>query len=63
MKFQQLAGYWQEIDKTPSRLEMTAILARLFKDCNAEEIDQVVYLSLGRLRPKYEGVEFSLAEK
>lgn len=63
MKFQQLAEYWQTIDRTSSRLEMTATLARLFKDCNAGEIDQVVYLSLGRLRPKYEGVEFSLAEK
>lgn len=63
MKFQQLAEHWQEIDKTNSRLEMTAILARLFKRCAVEEIDQVVYLSLGRLRPKYEGVEFNLAEK
>lgn len=63
MNFKQLADYWQEIDKTPSRLAMTAILARLFKESSGEEIDQIVYLSLGRLRPKYEGIEFSLAEK
>ncbi|OGD56899.1 hypothetical protein A3I57_02585 [Candidatus Beckwithbacteria bacterium RIFCSPLOWO2_02_FULL_47_23] len=63
MKFNRLAQYWQKIDKTSSRLEMTAILARLFKESSGEEIDQIVYLSLGRLRPKYEGVEFSLAEK
>lgn len=63
MKFNRLAQYWQEIDKTAFRLEMTAILARLFKESSGEEIDQVVYLSLGRLRPKYEGIEFNLAEK
>lgn len=63
MKFSRLAQYWQEIEKTSSRLEMTAILARLFKEAQANEIDKLVYLSLGRLRPKYEGIEFSLAEK
>ncbi|MDZ4229445.1 MAG: ATP-dependent DNA ligase [Patescibacteria group bacterium] len=62
MKFKKLAQYWQEIDQTASRLEMTAILARLFKIATAGEIDKIVNLSLGRLRPKYEGVEFSLAE-
>ena len=42
---------------------MTAILAKLFKEASSSEIDEVVYLSLGRLRPKFEGVEFNLAEK
>lgn len=63
MKFKKLSEYWQEIDITASRLEMTAVLARLFKEAGGDEIDRVVYLSLGRLRPKYEGIEFSLAEK
>ncbi len=63
MLFKRLSEYWQEIDKTGSRLEMTAILARLFKELTAGEIDLAVNLSLGRLRPKYEGVEFNLAEK
>ena len=35
MKFKKLAEYWQEIDKTGLRLEMTAILARLFKELSA----------------------------
>ncbi|OIN88817.1 DNA ligase [Candidatus Beckwithbacteria bacterium CG_4_10_14_0_2_um_filter_47_25] len=63
MLFKRLSEYWQEIDKTGSRLEMTAILARLFNELIAGEIDLAVNLSLGRLRPKYEGVEFNLAEK
>lgn len=63
MKFSRLTEHWQEIDQTSSRLAMTATLARLFKECPGEEINQAVNLSLGRLKPKYEGVEFSLAEK
>jgi DNA ligase-1 len=63
MLFKRLAEHWQKIEATPSRLEMTAFLADLFKESEAQEIDELVNLSLGRLRPKYEGVEFSLAEK
>ncbi|KKS80515.1 MAG: putative DNA ligase [Candidatus Beckwithbacteria bacterium GW2011_GWA2_43_10] len=63
MKFSRLAEYFVKIEKTASRLEMTGLLAELFKEISQEEIDLTVYLSLGRLRPKFEGVEFNLAEK
>jgi len=42
---------------------MTKILAELFKKCSKDEIDKVCYLSLGRLAPKYRGIEFNMAEK
>jgi len=63
MRFKELAGYWQKIESTPSRLEMTKILADLFTLASKDEIEEIVYLSLGSLRPKFEGVEFQLAEK
>jgi len=63
MKFKKLAGYFEKIEKTASRLEMTEILAELFKEASVNEIDEIVYLSLGRLRPKYESIEFNMAEK
>ncbi|MFH0943322.1 MAG: ATP-dependent DNA ligase, partial [Candidatus Beckwithbacteria bacterium] len=63
MKFKRLAEYFQKIEKTASRLEMTGLLAELFKEVSVEEIDLAVYLSLGMMRPKFEGVEFNLAEK
>jgi len=63
MKFKILAEYFEKIEKTASRLEMTEILAELFKEASVNEIDEIIYLSLGRLRPKYEGVEFNMAEK
>ena len=62
MKFKRLAEYFQRIEKTASRLAMTEILAELFKECDANEIDLVTYLSLGKLRPKFEGIEFNMAE-
>jgi len=63
MKFKRLAEYFEKIEKTASRLEMTEILAELFKEASVNEIDEIIYLSLGKLRPKYEGVEFNMAEK
>lgn len=63
MRFKRLAEYFEKIEKTPSRLEMTRLLAELFKETRPEEIDLAVYLSLGMMRPKFEGIEFNLAEK
>ena len=63
MKFSELAIYLQDLEKTPLRNKMTEILADLFKKTSGEEIDEACYLSLGRLAPKYEGIEFNMGEK
>ncbi len=63
MKFSQLAKYFQEISENSSRLEITRILAQLFQKLEALELEKVVYLLQGRVRPQYEGVEFGMAEK
>lgn len=63
MKFRELSIYLEKLEGTSSRLEITAILAELFKKTSSEEIDKVVYLLLGILAPSYEGVVFNLAEK
>jgi len=63
MKFKRLAEYFSKIEKEASRLAMTRDLAELFKEAAVEEIDQIIYLALGNLRPKFEGVEFNLGEK
>ncbi|MEA3355587.1 MAG: ATP-dependent DNA ligase [Patescibacteria group bacterium] len=63
MKFKKLVGYFERIEKTASRLKMTEILADLFNQVSEDEIDEAVYLSLGRLKPKFEGIEFNMAEK
>jgi len=63
MLFKKLAGYFEKLEETPSRLKMTEILAELFKEADAKEIGKICYLSLGRLVPLYERLEFQLAEK
>ena len=63
MKFKKLADYFSRLEKTQSRLEMTAILAGLFKEAEPEELKLICYLSQGRLAPQYVGAEFNLASK
>jgi len=63
MKFSQFAHYLSNLEKTSSRLEITRILAQVFKTVSVQEIDKVCYLSLGRLAPRYAGIELSMAEK
>jgi len=63
MKFSELAIYFEKIEKNSSRLEITRILAELFKSLNTQEIGKVVYLLQGRVGPAYEGIDFGMAEK
>lgn len=63
MLFKDLSIYLQKLENTPSRLEITAILSDLFSKTQEEEINKVVYLSLGAMGPNYEGVVLQLAEK
>lgn len=63
MKFSEFSGYLQKLEATSSMLEMTSILASLFKEAKPDEIRQIVYLSLGEMAPLYEAIRFNLAEK
>ncbi|HCR35865.1 hypothetical protein A2130_04695 [Candidatus Woesebacteria bacterium GWC2_33_12] len=63
MKFSDFSKYLERLEKTPSRLEITAILKELFNKTSKDEVKEVVYLSLGILAPNYEGVLLNLAEK
>lgn len=63
MKFSELAIYFDKISQNSSRLEITRILAELFNKLTPDEIEKVVYLLQGRVRPAYEGIDFGMAEK
>lgn len=63
MRFSQLAIYFDRISQNSLRLEITRILAELFSKLNPDEIEKVVYLLQGRVRPAYEGIDFGMAEK
>lgn len=63
MLFKELSYFLERLEKTSSRIEITKILAELFKKTPSSEIDKVCYLVLGGLAPSYEGVILNIAEK
>jgi DNA ligase-1 len=66
MKFQELAKYFQRMENTSKRLEMTDILAELFSGLGKDQlshIDQIVYLTQGQLLPSFKNIEFGISEK
>lgn len=66
MRFSDLAVYFQRLEVTPKRLEMTDILAELFKKVSVDKkvnIEEIVYLSQGHLLPSFKNIEFQMSEK
>ncbi len=63
MKFKELAEVFSRVEKTSLRNEKTEILADLLRRVDETELEAVIYLSLGRLRPLYDSLELNLAEK
>ena len=63
MKFDKLADYLGDLEKTASRIEITKILAEIFKKSEKSEIDKITYLLLGTLAPSYKTIVFNLAER
>ena len=53
----------EELEKTGSRLEMTRLLAELYKKVTPYEGRLVAYLSQGRLGPAYNNPNFGVADK
>lgn len=63
LQFKELAHYFQEIEITTSRLEMTKLLSELFKTASVTEIGEILYLLQGRVAPEYKNIEFNMGEK
>lgn len=63
MKFKELSIYLEKLEKTTSRLSITALLSDLYKNLNVEETRSATYLILGQLAPSYEGIVFNMADK
>jgi DNA ligase-1 len=63
LDFQIIADAYENMTKITSRIQLTRILSEVLKDTPRELIDKVVYMTQGRLRPDFEGVELGMAEK
>ncbi|MBI3802664.1 MAG: ATP-dependent DNA ligase [Nitrospirae bacterium] len=63
MKFLDLVHYFEKLEATSKRLEMFAILAELFQQADAEEIDRIIYFTQGELLPPFHGINIGMSEK
>lgn len=61
--FSDAAEVFQQIEKRSGRLEMTDILAELFRKTDAVEIGKLVYFVQGIIAPPYEGLDLGLGER
>ena len=62
MRFADLAAAYDRLEATRSRLEMRRMLADLVRPLRDGDLEKVLYLSQGLLRPEYEGVELGVAD-
>ncbi len=63
MQFKKLVEYFGKIEATSLRNEKMVILADILREATEGEVDKLVYLALGGLRPAFDRLEFNLAEK
>jgi DNA ligase-1 len=63
MKYSLVAEYFEKLEGTSGRLQMTETLSELFKETPKTDLPILAYLMQGKLRPDYEGVELGIAEK
>jgi DNA ligase 1 len=63
LDYSVVAANYAELEGISGRNEITRILAELLKRTPRGERASLVYMTQGKLRPDYEGVELGLAEK
>lgn len=63
LNFSVIVESYEKLEATSGRIEMTELLASLVRRTPKGELSMLVYLTQGKLRPDYEGVELGVAEK
>ena len=63
MKFVDLAASLDQMEATSSRNELVRILADIYRNCSARELQPITYLIQGRLAPFFVPVEIGLGER
>lgn len=63
MLFHKLAKAFEVIESKSGRLEMTGLLAEIFKEASPEEAERIAYIAEGELLPPYMGVDMGMGEK
>ena len=63
LNYSEVAEAYARLESISGRNEITRVLSELFSLTPRQELPPLVYMTQGKLRPDYEGVELGLAEK
>jgi len=63
MLFSEVAGCFSEVEKTGSRLEMSAQVAALLGKCEPGEVKPLIYIIEGNVAPTHMGLDIGIGEK
>jgi DNA ligase-1 len=63
MRFDVLAGYFNQLEAASGRLEMYRIIADVLTSAGTPETDRIAYLCQARLLPAFTGVELGMGER
>jgi DNA ligase-1 len=63
LKFSTVVDAYDKLEGISGRIAITEVLAQLLRETPKSELPMLVYLTQGKLRPDYEGIELGIAEK
>lgn len=63
MKYSELVGLYEYLERTPSRLSKIEKIAAFFREADAKTLDKVVLLMQGKVFPPYSEKEMGVADK
>ncbi len=63
MLFEELAGFYDKLEGTSSRLAMIDILTEMFSRARKGEVKDIIYMTLGTPAPPFKGIDLGMAEK
>jgi DNA ligase-1 len=63
LKYSIVVESYEKLEGHTGRLAIIDVLAALLKETPKQDLERLVYLTQGKLRPDYEGIELGIAEK
>ncbi len=58
-----MAQAYEDMEKTRKRLELLEILAELFRNTPVNVIERIIYLTQGKIKPDFFGIELGMSDK
>jgi len=63
VEYSRVAEAYEKMEKTRKRLELIDILTKLLVDTPTEMIEKIVYLTQGKIKPDFYGIELGMSDK